>query len=40
VATIVRALADAPDAAPGRDAFRAWFRKAGLPPAANRLAAD
>ena len=34
VATIVRALADAPDTAPGRDAFRAWFRKAGLPPAA------
>ncbi|HZF06272.1 MAG TPA: alpha/beta hydrolase [Patescibacteria group bacterium] len=34
VAPIVKALADAPDTAPNRDAFRAWFRRAGLPPAA------
>ncbi len=34
VAPIVKALAEAPDAAPGREAFREWFRQAGLPPAA------
>jgi esterase len=34
VATTVKALADAPDTAPDRKTFRAWFRKAGLAPEA------
>jgi len=34
VAAIVKALADAPDRARDRQTFRAWFRKAGLSPAA------
>ena len=34
VAAIVKALADAPDAAPDRQTFRVWFRQAGLPAAA------
>lgn len=34
VATIVKALADAPDTAPDRKTFRAWFRKAGIAPEA------
>jgi len=34
VAAIVKALAGAPDVARSRDAFRAWFRQAGLVPAA------
>jgi esterase len=34
VATIVKALGGAPDAAKDRQTFRAWFRQAGLPPAA------
>jgi pimeloyl-ACP methyl ester carboxylesterase len=34
VAAIVKALVDAPEAARDRQTFRAWFRNAGLPPAA------
>jgi pimeloyl-ACP methyl ester carboxylesterase len=34
VAVIVKALADAPDSARDRQTFRAWFRHAGLAPAA------
>ncbi len=34
VSAIVKALGDAPDAARDRQTFRAWFRQAGLPPAA------
>lgn len=34
VATIVKALADAPDVGRDRQTFRSWFRKAGLSPAA------
>jgi esterase len=34
VATIVKALADAPDRARDRQMFRTWFRKAGLSPTA------
>jgi esterase len=37
VAAIVKALADAPDAAHDRQTFRSWFRQAGLPPAAIEL---
>ena len=33
-AAIVKALAGAPDVARSRDAFRSWFRQAGLVPAA------
>jgi len=33
-AAIVRALAGAPETAPGRDVFRTWFDEAGLPGAA------
>ena len=34
VAAIVKALGDAPERARDRQTFRAWFRRAGLPPAA------
>jgi len=34
VAAIIKALADAPDAARDRQTFRIWFRRAGLSPAA------
>jgi pimeloyl-ACP methyl ester carboxylesterase len=34
VAVIVKALIDAPDAAPDRETFRNWFRQAGLAAAA------
>ena len=33
VAAIVKALVEAPDAAPDRQTFRTWFRQAGIAPA-------